>query len=121
MGKMSHEIRRPMNGIICMIQLTLDTDDLKPYPRERLNVVHNLANSLLTIIDDILDISKIEANRMMIESIPFTVRGTIFNALKSLDVKAHEKSLSLAFGVDSTVPDYVIEDPFRLRQIVLNL
>ena len=57
---------------------------------------------------------------MMIESIPFTVRGTIFNALKSLAVKAHEKSLSLAFEVDSTVPDYVVGDSFRLRQIVLN-
>ena len=110
-----------MNGIIGMTQLTLDTDDLKPHSREMLNTVHNLANSLLTIIDDILDISKIEANRMAIEAIPYTIRGTIFNALKSLAVKANEKKLSLAFGVDNSVPDYVVGDPFRLRQIILNL
>ncbi|KAK5097571.1 histidine kinase osmosensor [Lithohypha guttulata] len=121
LANMSHEIRTPMNGIIGLTQLTLDADDLKPHPREMLNTVHNLANSLLTIIDDILDISKIEANRMAIEAIPFTVRGTIFNALKSLAVKAHEKSLTLGFEVDNSVPDYVVGDPFRLRQIILNL
>ncbi|KAK5938300.1 histidine kinase osmosensor [Knufia obscura] len=121
LANMSHEIRTPMNGIIGLTQLTLDADDLKPHPREMLNTVHNLANSLLTIIDDILDISKIEANRMAIEAIPYTVRGTIFNALKSLAVKAHEKSLLLGFEVDNTVPDYVVGDPFRLRQIILNL
>lgn len=121
LANMSHEIRTPMNGIIGLTQLTLDIDDLKPHPREMLNTVHNLANSLLTIIDDILDISKIEANRMAIEAIPYTVRGTIFNALKSLAVKASEKNLVLGFEVDNTVPDYVVGDPFRLRQIVLNL
>ncbi|KAJ5171926.1 hypothetical protein N7492_004519 [Penicillium capsulatum] len=81
----------------------------------------SLANSLLTIIDDILDISKIEANRMVIEKQPFSLGNTVFSVLKALAHESSEKALSLRFTVDERVCDYLIGDAYRLRQIIMNL
>lgn len=110
-----------MNGIIGLSSLALDTDDLPVHVRETLSMVHSLANSLLTIIDDILDISKIEANHMRIEKTPFSLGSTVFSVLKALSVETNEKALNLVYTVDGKVPDYIVGDAYRLRQVMLNL
>jgi osomolarity two-component system sensor histidine kinase NIK1 len=86
-----------------------------------LNIVFSLANSLLKITDDILDISKIGANRMILEEEPFSLRRQVFDSLKSLAVRANKKDVSLVYDVDASVPDFIVGDSFRLRQIILNL
>jgi osomolarity two-component system sensor histidine kinase NIK1 len=103
-----------------MASLTLETE-LTRQQRENLMIVSSLANSLLSIIDDILDISKIEAGRMTIESIPFSLRSAVFSVLKTLAVKANQKKLDLIYNVDSAIPDQLIGDPLRLRQVITNL
>jgi signal transduction histidine kinase/CheY-like chemotaxis protein len=120
LASMSHEIRTPMNGIIGMTD-ALDQQNLSPAQKEYVEIVKKSADLLLNIIDDILDFSKIESGKMQLEEIPFKLREETKLSLDLFRPIINEKKLKLSVNINPDIPENIIGDPFRLRQVLSNL
>ena len=121
LANMSHEIRTPMNAIIGFSELVLMDSSLSENSRQHLTTILNSGKNLLSIINDILDLSKVEAGKVVMERVDFSLIETLSDAISIVEFKAQENNLNLVMDIDPTVPAYVSGDPSRLHQVLLNL
>lgn len=120
LAKMSHEVRTPMNAVIGMLDMTLETK-LTDEQRENLKVAKDAADNLLGLLNDILDLSKAEAGKITIEKVELNVHDMVKNVCRGLAVLAEKKQVDLLWNIEDKIPKYLIGDPVRLRQIIINL
>ena len=120
LANMSHELRTPMAGVLGMIDLVLATE-ITPQQKEYLETARDSADSLLVLLNEILDLSKIEAKRLELAPVAFSIRESVESAVRLFAVRAQEKGLALSSTVAEDTPDMLVGDPLRIRQILLNL
>src|SRR5690606_25278238 len=120
MANMSHEIRTPMNAIVGITRILMEKNPTEEQLKY-LKVIQQSADNLLVIINDILDLSKIEANKIIIESIDFSLREILGSTREMMRVKAQEKFLTFTVDIDDSIPDRLVGDPTRLNQVLINL